>query len=85
MTDKDGLETGAVVGYGWRMSKVEQIESEIAELSPAEARQVAKWLEELLADEWDRQIAADAKAGKLDRFIDEALEEHRQGKPTPLP
>ena len=27
------------------MSKVEQIEAEIAELSPAEARQVAKWLE----------------------------------------
>ena len=65
------------------MSKVEQIESEIAELSPAEARQVAKWLEELLADEWDRQIAFDAKAGKLDRFVEEALEEHRQGKTTP--
>ena len=75
---------GAVIGYGGRMSKVEQIEAEIAELSPAEARQVAKWLAELLADEWDRQIAFDAKAGKLDRFVEEALEEHRQGKTTPL-
>ena len=75
---------GAVIGYGGRMSKVEQIEAEIAELSPAEARQVAKWLEELLADEWDRKIAVDAKAGKLDRFVEEALEEHRQGKTTPL-
>ena len=67
------------------MSKVEQIESEITKLTSAEARQVAKWLEEFLADEWDRQIAEDAKAGKLDRFIEEALEEHRQGKTTPFP
>lgn len=66
------------------MSKVEQIEAELAKLTPAEARQVAKWLEEFLADEWDRQIEEDAQAGKLDRFIEEALAEHRQGKTTPL-
>ena len=61
------------------MSKVEQIESEIAKLTSAEARLVAKWLEEFLADEWDQQIEADAKAGKLDFLFDEVEAERKAG------
>lgn len=61
------------------MSKVERIESEISKLSAAEARQVAKWLEEFLADEWDKQIEADAKAGKLDFLFDDAEAERNAG------
>ena len=33
---------------------------------------------------WDRQIATDSEAGKLDFLIDEALAEHRAGKTKPL-
>jgi len=62
------------------MSKVEQIEAEITKLSTAEARQVAKWLNEFLADEWDDQIEADAKAGKLDCLFEEADAERKAGK-----
>lgn len=66
--------------YGLRdMSKVEQIQAELSKLSNAEARQVAQWLEEYLADAWDRQIEADAKAGKLDCLFDEADAERRAG------
>jgi len=65
--------------YGWHMSKVEQIETDIAKLSATEARQVAQWLEEFLADEWDKQIDADAKAGKLDFLFDEGAAERRTG------
>ncbi len=36
-------------------------------------------------DDWDRQIEADAKAGKLDRFAEEAIREYRGGKWRPLP
>ena len=36
-------------------------------------------------DAWDRQIKADAKAGKLDRLVEEALEEFRAGKTRPFP
>ena len=61
------------------MSKVEQIETDIAQLSATEARQVAQWLAEFLADEWDQQIATDAMAGKLDSLFDEGAAERRAG------
>ncbi len=67
------------------MLSVKEIEAEIARLKPAEIRQVAKWLAEYQAELWDKQIEDDASAGKLDRFIEEALAEHRQGKTRPLP
>jgi hypothetical protein len=67
------------------MRSVEEIEAEIAKLKPAQVRQVARWLAEYEARLWDKQIEADAAAGKLDRFIKEALEEYRQGKTRPLP
>jgi hypothetical protein len=31
-------------------------------------------------DEWDRQMQADAEAGKFDELIQHAKEEHRSGK-----
>lgn len=36
-------------------------------------------------DEWDKQIEEDAKAGKLDKLMEEARRDHRQGKTKPLP
>lgn len=36
-------------------------------------------------DAWDRQIETDAKAGRLDQFIDEATLEHRDGQSRPFP
>ena len=67
------------------MRSVEEIEAEIAKLTPSEVRQVAEWLAEYRAELWDKQIEEDATAGKLDRFIEEALDEHRHGKTRPLP
>jgi hypothetical protein len=79
------LENDEYLSYSYVMRSVEEIESEIAKLKPIEVRQVAKWLAEYEAELWDRQIEDDAAAGKLDRFIKEALEEYRQGKTRPLP
>ncbi|MBI2889768.1 MAG: hypothetical protein HYY13_03180 [Nitrospirae bacterium] len=67
------------------MSRVERIEAEIAKLKPAEARRLAKWLEKYFEDEWDKQIEEDAKAGRLDSLIEEAIEDHRQGKTRAWP
>jgi hypothetical protein len=66
------------------MTKLEQIEKYVAELSPNEMRKFARWFEEYKEAEWDRQIEADAKAGKLDKFIAEAKAEIKAGKLTPL-
>ena len=66
------------------MTKLEQIEKSVAELSPSEMRKFARWFEEHKEAEWDRQIEADVKAGKLDKFISEARAEIAAGKLTPL-
>jgi hypothetical protein len=66
------------------MSRVEEIEDELAKLSVEEFAQIREWILDREADEWDRQIERDAKAGKLDRLFEDALEEHRQGKTTEL-
>jgi len=67
------------------MRSIKEIEAEIAKLTPDEVRQISKWLAEHEAELWDKEIRSDADSGKLDRFIDEALEEHHQDKTRPLP
>ena len=57
------------------MTKLEIIEKEIASLDPQDVRKLADWLDEYKAELWDRQIEADAKAGRLDGFIASAKAE----------
>jgi hypothetical protein len=45
---------------------------------------VADWLQEYREELWDKQIEADAKAGKLDSLIKKAKAGYRAGKATPL-
>ncbi|MBZ9891018.1 hypothetical protein LB559_24105 [Mesorhizobium sp. BR1-1-3] len=66
------------------MTKLEQIEQSVAELSPEELKAFAAWFEALQADMWDRQMEADAKAGRLDRLAEQALADHRAGRTRPL-
>jgi hypothetical protein len=44
----------------------------------------AKSPEEVDADEWDRQIEADIKAGKLDELVERALRDHAAGRTREL-
>ena len=62
------------------MSEVEQIESRIKNLSPEELAKLRAWFVEFGAQGWDRQIEADSAAGKLDRFIENSMTEHKAGK-----
>jgi hypothetical protein len=66
------------------MSEVEQIENQIKKLSPEELARFRAWFAEFDAQAWDRQIEADAKAGKLNRLIEESQAEHKAGKSRPL-
>lgn len=66
------------------MSEVEQIESRIKNLSPEELAKLHAWFAEFDAEVWDRQIEADAKAGKLNRLIEQSLAEYHAGKSRPL-
>ncbi len=62
---------------------IEELKNAI-ELPPAELAQLPAWLEERQAEEWDRQIEQDAKAGKLDKLIQKAREDFRAGRTRPL-
>lgn len=67
------------------MSRVAEIEKAIQKLTPQEIKAVADWLQEFREEMWDEQIAADAKAGKLDKFIAKAKAGYRAGKATSFP
>ena len=66
------------------MSRIEQIESQIKELDPDELNAFRKWFLQFEAETWDRQIEADSQNGKLLSLVEQALEDHRAGKSTPL-
>lgn len=66
------------------MTKLEQIQESVESLSDKELRTLGEWLDELRAQRWDHQIEEDLKAGKLDKFLDEARAEIAAGKTRPL-
>jgi hypothetical protein len=66
------------------MSRVENIEDEIRNLSAEELADFRKWFREFDADVWDREIEKDALAGKLDALADKALKAHQVSKTTSL-
>ena len=54
------------------MTRLQQIEQSIAALTGEELRELGTWFDDLRWERWDRQIEADSKAGRLDRFLEEA-------------
>ena len=66
------------------MSKVEQIEGEVKELSADELSAFRAWFAEFDAHAWDRQFEADVRAGKLDAMAERALRDHSAGRSTEL-
>lgn len=67
------------------MSAVETIKSEIQRLTRQQRTRLASWLLDREEEEWDRQIAADFDAGKLDDMIRRAKREARHGRLRDLP
>ncbi len=66
------------------MTGLETAEKVVARLSPEELARFRQWFAKFDADAWDAQIEADAAAGKLDAFAQEALAEYRAGKATEI-
>lgn len=66
------------------MTNVQLIEDQIQHLDNQSFAALRNWFIEYEHTRWDRQIATDSEAGKLDFLIDEALAEHRAGKTRPL-
>lgn len=66
------------------MTNVQLIEDQIQHLDNQSFATLRNWFIEYEHVRWDRQIATDSEAGKLDFLIDEALAEHLAGKTKPL-
>lgn len=66
------------------MSTVAEIKSAIKKLNPKQLRSVGNLVDEMREDMWDKQIDADAKAGKLDKLAEKALAAYRAGRCKPL-
>jgi hypothetical protein len=68
------------------MSKVEQIEAEIAGLDAADVWKLDDWLAEHTSRLWDDEMARDARpGGPLDRLAKKAIEDFHAGRTTRLP
>jgi hypothetical protein len=63
---------------------VAELERAVKKLSPQELNRFREWFNEYFADMWDKQIEADAKAGRLDKILAEAEAEYNAGLSKPL-
>lgn len=68
---------------GLPISVSELIET-IRQLSQEEFARLAIWIDEYRADQWDRQIEADVRAGRLDEAALRADADFDAGRCTPL-
>ena len=62
------------------MSTVKELEEALQRLSPEERAAFRDWYAEFDAAEWDRQLEADAAAGRLDWLVAEARKDRREGR-----
>jgi len=66
------------------MSEIEQLAQTIENLAPQDLAKFRAWFVEFDGRVWDAQIEGDAKAGKLDGLINEALADYKAGKAREL-
>ena len=61
------------------MSKIDEIKADIEKLPSEECAELFRWLSEKEWESWDKEIEADAEAGRLDFLVREAYEEKSKG------
>jgi hypothetical protein len=66
------------------MSYVEELESKILKLPKQDFALLRDWMFELDDAQWDKQIASDLKAGKLNHLISKAKAEMAAGTAAKL-
>jgi hypothetical protein len=66
------------------MTTVEEIKDAIEHLPVGDFSSLRDWMSEKGWDLWDQQLEHDSRSGKLDAFIETALDEKRNGDVRPL-
>jgi hypothetical protein len=57
-----------------------ELEKAVAKLSPEDLAAFRDWFRAFDEEEWDCQIARNAKEGRLDRFAEEAIADYKAGR-----
>ena len=68
----------------FEMSKVEEIERAIQQLSSDDLSEFRAWFATFDAEVWDREFDEDVEAGRLDALAREALDDWHGGRCTDL-
>ena len=63
---------------------ITELEQAVTQLSEKDFARFREWFEEYEATLWDKQIERDAKAGKLDKIAEQALNDYHAGKAREL-
>jgi hypothetical protein len=63
---------------------IEDLEQAVAKLAPDDLARFRAWFEEFDAARFDQKIGRDAKAGRLDRLAEEAIDDLRKGRAREL-
>lgn len=66
------------------MHNLSDIEKTISNLPPEALAQFRAWFARFDAAQWDKQLEADIKAGKLDKLAQQAREDFENGRCTEL-
>jgi hypothetical protein len=61
------------------MSKIDELKAEIEALPSEEFNEIFRWLSEKDWEKWDKEIAADSQAGRLNFLVREARNEKAKG------
>jgi hypothetical protein len=67
------------------MTKLEDIEKAVEQLSQDELARFRAWFDELQARRFDDRLERDIEEGKLDWLAEEALNEHKRSQGCKLP
>jgi hypothetical protein len=63
---------------------VQELENAIRQLSKEDFARLAQWIDDYRAEQWDRRIEADIRAGRLDEAGRRADSDFEAGRCTPL-
>lgn len=68
------------MAYSCDVSTIVEIENALRALPVRDAKAVSDWLQNYLDEQWDKQISADAAAGRLDRAWNKAKKDINAGR-----
>ena len=66
------------------MLTIKELQQAVSNLPREELARFREWFDEFDAIAWDKQLKADAKAGKLNKIADSAISDYHAGKAKEL-